>query len=95
MSVTVKWDRKELKTLEEDAHDFVVQLAYGVETEAKHLVPKKTGRLADSIHVDRTGVGASVVASERYAIYIEAGTRNTLPQPFLRPAMDSVLGRDR
>ena len=52
------------------------QLAITVVAEQKRLVPRKTGNLGRSIHVERvTSTSANVVASANYAAYTEFGTR--------------------
>lgn len=62
-----------------------------VETAAKKLTPVDTGRLRNSIthqeDDDYTYVGTDV----EYSIFVERGTRKQKAQPFLAPAVKSVL----
>lgn len=53
---------------------------------ARLNAPVDTGALADSIRNDRGHVTVEV----DYAAYVEYGTSDTPPQPFLRPAADTV-----
>jgi len=84
-------------------HDQVGPLArQGAEVmanEARSRVPRDSGLLHDSIHTKRQGVDDPPVwlaAVERrqapHAHLIELGTVNMQPQPFWRPAFDSVHG---
>ena len=72
--------------------------AIRVQSRATELCPVDTGRLRASIHhvlgVDAEGVYADVGSNVEYAAYVELGTRNMDPQPFLRPALDDVGGPD-
>lgn len=60
---------------------------------AKSYCPVDTGRLRASIGVDQSSDGSVTVGSNvEYAIYVEAGTRYQRAQPYLRPALDQVVG---
>lgn len=47
-----------------------------------------TGRLAGSIRADIEGLKAEVVADTEYAAWLEFGTQNIQPRPFLVPALE-------
>jgi HK97 gp10 family phage protein len=75
-----------------------------VATTAKRLCPVDTGRLRSSIGFDvirderglvgRVGSGIGPVSEPvLYAAFVEYGTRFMDAQPYLRPALTSVLGR--
>ncbi|HEY1119887.1 MAG TPA: HK97-gp10 family putative phage morphogenesis protein [Acidimicrobiales bacterium] len=65
--------------------------ANSVERRAKRLCPVDTGRLRASItnalEKDPEGVSAVIGTNVEYAVYVEFGTGDTRPQPFLRPAL--------
>lgn len=65
-----------------------------VEQRAKDRVPVQTGKLRDSIHVDREGAGEyTVIAGDRDVFYghiIEHGGVHTPARPFMIPATDEV-----
>ena len=48
-----------------------------------------TGRLAGSIRADIEGKKAEVVADTEYAAWLEFGTQNIQPRPFLIPALEA------
>jgi len=59
---------------------------------AVRYAPKRTGRLATSIHYmynDATYTVAFVVDAP-YGVFVEYGTRYQRPQPYLRPALNTV-----
>lgn len=47
-----------------------------------------TGRLVSSAHVQPRQDGAEVVIASNYATFLEYGTRNMAPRPFLEPAAE-------
>jgi hypothetical protein len=51
-----------------------------------------TGRLREGIRVQVAGLSAEVVSTVRYADYVEYGTSDTAPQPYMRPAADLIPG---
>lgn len=66
-------------------------LALKLRNEAVRRCPVDTGRLRQSIGLQKVGeghyrVGTNVV----YAPFVEFGTRRTRAQPFMRPAMEAV-----
>ena len=70
--------------------------AIKVQRQAKRLCPVDTGHLRGSILWQLIIVGgvlqALIGSDVEYAIYVEMGTWKTQAQPFLRPALASVLG---
>jgi HK97 gp10 family phage protein len=71
------------------------RLALKVETEAKRLVPVKTGNLRRSI-TSAVSVAAgiptaAVAATAHYGGFVEVGTAFMAPQPYLRPALVKVI----
>ena len=71
--------------------------ARDVVRKAKQLVPVDTGALRASIRISSTteaanlGLsGATVEVGQPYASFVEYGTSRMAPQPFMRPAVDSV-----
>lgn len=54
---------------------------------AKKKCPVDTGRLRNSISHTSTEDTAYVGTNVEYAVYVEMGTVNTKPQPYLRPAI--------
>lgn len=65
------------------------QLARDVADDAQRFAPVRTGALRASIHAEPVDGGDSVkvAASAEYAGYVELGTRNMAPQPYLKPAL--------
>ena len=53
---------------------------------AKSFAPKLTGALADSIEAEGDGLDWSVSPNVPYDFYVEYGTSDTAPQPFMSPA---------
>lgn len=70
-----------------------------VSNAAKVLCPVDTGRLRSSIGVSQQsgsgGMVTTVEATADYALYVEEGTRYQRAQPYLRPALDQVMGAIR
>jgi len=62
--------------------------AQGLQRDAQRFAPVLTGRLRESIRVTGHGLSAEVVATARYSDYVEYGTSDTAPQPFMRPAAE-------
>lgn len=56
-------------------------------SQMRSRAPRQTGALADSIHQDASG---NVVVGVPYGGFVEYGTSDTAPQPFMRPAVDQV-----
>lgn len=69
----------------------LARTAQAIRNDALLAAPVDTGRLRQSITVqeiaeDHYRVGTNV----DYAPHVEFGTRNTAPQPFLRPALEKA-----
>lgn len=54
--------------------------------DAKSSAPVKTGRLRDSIKVEKADNRMSVGSSLSYAFFVEFGTERSEPSPYLQPA---------
>ena len=74
----------------EHADTIVASYADVIQTEAKHLVPVRTGALRASIIVQHDGLTADVVAGEglTYAAVQEYGGATTPAHPYMRPALE-------
>lgn len=68
-----------------------------MEQDARGRAPRATGTLAGSIGSTITGDGRfgsmtlEVIADVRYSGYVEEGTSDTAPQPFLGPTFDAQM----
>ena len=72
------------------------RLALQVVAEQKRLVPRKTGNLGRSIHVQNvTRTSASVIASANYAAFTEYGTRPHEIVPRAKKALRFAVGANR
>lgn len=64
--------------------------ALRVEKKAVELAPVDTGYLKQHIKADTDGrLGAEIVSSANYSIYLEKGTRKMPPHAFMEPAVKS------
>lgn len=71
------------------AGDAIEDVATRMLHTAEALAPVLTGNLRASGSVRRSGLmGAEVIFDAPYADYVEHGTSDTAPQPFLGPAAD-------
>jgi len=72
----------------------VAKVAQQTKRNAQRFAPVDTGHLHGSIQVLAHGLSATIAAStgdgahREYADYVEFGTSDTRPQPFMRPAAD-------
>lgn len=57
--------------------------------EARRLAPVDSGELAESIRTRKHGAGYRVEVTAAHAGFVEFGTEDTRPQPFVRPAFES------
>jgi HK97 gp10 family phage protein len=59
---------------------------------AQRYAPRRTGRLATGISYAYNDATYTVafIASAPYSVFVEYGTRNMRPQPYLRPALNTV-----
>lgn len=79
-------EKRTQKVLRESAHE--------IASVAEQLAPKRTGALAESIHVEETDA-IRVVVGKSYGKYPEYGTVHQAPQPYLRPAVNAERKRVR
>ncbi len=70
----------------------MLELGRKVVAAAVGFAPKRTGRLATSIHFDYSFTSHTLVfvVDAPYGIFVEYGTRNQRPHPYLRPALHDV-----
>jgi HK97 gp10 family phage protein len=68
------------------------QMGIVIENKAKELVPKRTGRLHDSItySLDENNYTLSIVVGAPYGVFVEYGTRHMMPHPYIRPALNQL-----
>lgn len=66
----------------------VERTAHAIARDASIMAPKLTGYLSENIEVSGFGMHATITAKARYAGYVEEGTSDTAPQPFMRPAAE-------
>jgi HK97 gp10 family phage protein len=66
----------------------IARTAQATQRNARRFAPVLTGELRESITVIARGLTADVEATARYAAYVEYGTSDTRPQPFMRPAAE-------
>jgi HK97 gp10 family phage protein len=70
------------------------RLANEVKEEAKLIVPVKTGKLRESIEINKEDQENIKIGSKvDYAIFVELGTIKQSAQPFLRPAIDNITSK--
>lgn len=63
---------------------------------AQRMAPVLTGALRDSIAAhsgEGSGASSEIIADVPYAAFVEFGTSQMAAEPFLRPALDEVVGR--
>lgn len=76
------------KTIESNSNDVANEFAKLVKSRAQQLAPVRTGHLKKSIRKKKVKPGRFTVRVDAfYGIYVEMGTRNMAPQPYLRPAV--------
>jgi len=68
----------------EDAGELMV-------SEAQRYCPVRSGALRNSIRSEVEGLEMFAGSDLDYSVPVELGTRRAPPQPYLRPAFDSVL----
>jgi HK97 gp10 family phage protein len=75
----------------ESIDDIMGVAAAMIETDAKRIVPVRTGTLQRSIQTEHLGFKQWVVGSKVfYAGYVEFGTSRSHARPYLRPALENV-----
>lgn len=78
---------KSLSNIDKLVEQGLRKAALRVEGSAKELTPVDTGNLRASIKVTPKKLSASVGTNVEYAGYVELGTANQPPQPYLYPAL--------
>lgn len=100
--VTMRWDVSDLLDLasdlamaagriEPEAKPVVERTGLQVQGTAQVLVPVDTGLLKSSIELDTDRLSFVVGSGVEYAGYVEYGTSEMSPQPYLNPALDQHL----
>lgn len=78
---------------------YLAKVCVQIAGQAQELCPVDTGRLRASIRwmisVDEGSLVGYVGSDVDYTIYVELGTMYMNAEPFLRPAVDTVLGHVR
>lgn len=79
--------------------EVVAKVAHRTKADAQRFAPVRTGHLRGSIDATSHGMSATITAStgdgahREYADYVEYGTSDTRPQPYMRPAAALAAGR--
>ena len=60
------------------------------ERAARALAPEDTGTLRNGIRAEVRGLSAEVHSDAPYSVYVEEGTSDTAPQPFMAPALEQT-----
>lgn len=76
-----------MKTGEESAEE--------IKELAKELVPVNTGKLRDSIKIEKEGSDFIIGSDEEYSGFVEYGTLHQSPQPFMRPALNDIVSQNQ
>jgi HK97 gp10 family phage protein len=85
---TLKMDSDWEQKLQPDVDDALKRLAQAVLSDAKQLVPVRSGRLRNSLDAEVSDGEARVGSRDvEYASMVEEGTRHMAAQPYLRPAL--------
>lgn len=74
------------------ASDAVGDYVTGTERDAKAFAPVFTGELKARIRGRHVGLLGEVVSEAEYSDYVEDGTSDTAPQPFMGPAHERNIG---
>lgn len=75
------------------APEAIRKTAQAIERSAKAIVPVETGTLRGSIGSDIGALSATIGTDLRYSGFVEFGTSEMAPQPYMRPAFDRNVGR--
>src|SRR5687768_2516822 len=81
--------------LERFARREIDEFADDMARDAATSAPVDTGALRDSIEVVRTRDGAEVGSRLGYAAYVEFGSSDRPPRPYMRPAQARAVSRFR
>jgi HK97 gp10 family phage protein len=98
MSVDVKLSGFNMQALSEkmrgNISEEVNSAAESCASLARQLAPVDTGFMRDNIAVtevsSKTGLHATVKSQADYSVFVEYGTVNQDPQPFMTPAFESA-----
>lgn len=93
MTGNVQWSGDQIiDEIEDRVWNGMLAVSRQVVQIATMYAPKKTGRLATSIHfdADRTNFAVAFIVDAPYGIFQEYGTRHMAPHPYLRPALNTV-----
>ncbi len=77
--------------MQRQVYEQLAEWAESVKTEAKRLVPVRTGYLRSTIFARIQEWTAEVGAEAAYAANVEFGTHYAMAQPFLQPAVEARL----
>lgn len=80
---------KVIAEMERRAKAASLATAEAIATKARANAPVDTGRLRSSIQARATETGAEVVVGVEYGQFVELGTKDQRPQPYLTPAVES------
>lgn len=75
--------------VERGARDAVEDYVHGTERDAQAFAPVDTGELKAGIRGRSYGLLGEVVSDAPYSDYVEDGTSDTAPQPFMGPAHEA------
>lgn len=82
-----------LPRVEHAAREGLKQTADKIAEDARARAPVDTGTLRASIATHEEGEIIEVVATADYAAYVEFGTQDASPEPFLRPAIQQARAK--
>lgn len=74
------------KEVDRIVNRYLDKVAANVVQDSKLNAPVKTGALRESIQSGKEGSSILIFSDIEYAKYVELGTRNQTPNPFLRTA---------
>ena len=89
----LEWYPQELlREVDQKTDSLIDLMSESVLSDAMSEVPVNTGRLQESITINKLGLekAASIGTGVDYALFVEYGTRYMPAQPYLRPAIDAL-----
>lgn len=89
----IQWNGQEvIDAVHERIKANMLGLARAVVADAERRAPKRTGHLASTIGFDWNESTYSVVftVDAPYGMFQEYGTRNMMPHPYIRPALNTI-----
>ena len=90
MNVNITYDNglaEIAQRIEGSISEIIAAGADAVCDNAKSICPVDTGALRDSISITTVGNRAEISANTDYAAYVEFGTSQMAPQPYLVPSL--------